>query len=186
MRRDASRVLDEFLVASARTGDKAAFTQLAERWQPKLLAHAYRLLGDTEQARDVVQDGWVDIVRGLSKLKEPRLYPAWAYRIISRRAADKIKKLQRQRKIVGAYEAEPRPGSRSNADIEARADASPLRRALAELPPKQRAAMALFYLEDFSVTEISIALSVPAGTVKTRLMTARKKMRAILQGDPHE
>jgi len=186
MRRDASRVLDEFLVASVRAGDKAAFTQLAERWQPKLLAHAYRLMGDSEQARDVVQDGWVDIVRGVTKLKEPRLFPAWAYRIISRRAADKIKKLQRQRKISEAYKAEPRSLSHSSGAIEARADASPLRRALADLPPKQRAAIALFYLEEFSVTEISIALSVPAGTVKTRLMTARANMRAHLEGDHHE
>ena len=46
MRRDAARILDEYLVASARAGDRADFSQLAERWQPKLLAHAYRLMGD--------------------------------------------------------------------------------------------------------------------------------------------
>ena len=46
-----------------------------------------------------------------------------------------------------------------------------------------RAAIALFYLEDMSVAEMAVALDVPAGTVKTRLMHARRKLRAALEGD---
>ena len=56
-------------------------------------------------------------------------------------------------------------------------------RALAALPPDQRAAIALFHLEDLSIAETAIALNVPAGTVKTRLMHARRKLRAALEGD---
>jgi RNA polymerase sigma-70 factor (ECF subfamily) len=52
--------------------------------------------------------------------------------------------------------------------------------ALATLPAEQRAAIALFYLEDLSVAEIAAALGVPAGTVKTRLMAARDKLRVAL------
>jgi len=183
MARRAARILDEYLAAAARAGDRHAFDQLAGRWQPKLLAHAYRMIGDRELAREIVQDGWVDIVRGLSRLDDIAVFPAWAYRIISRRAVDKIRHLQRQRKISAAYASEPQPAQPSGAVIEAGADAAPLRQAMATLPAEQRAAIALFYIEDFSVTEISIALSVPAGTVKTRLMHARRKMRAVLEGD---
>lgn len=183
MRRDAARILDEYLVASARAGDRAAFSQLAQRWQPKLLAHAYRLIGDTELARDIVQDGWGDIIKGVSRLKDAALFPAWAYRIISRRTVDTIRRLQRQRKITTAYANEPKPSSLSTAGIEAEADATPLRQAMAALPAKQRATIALFYLEGFSVAEVSVALSVPAGTVKTRLMKARRKLRAALEGE---
>ena len=185
MRRDASRILDEYLVVSARSGDRSAFNQLAQRWQPKLLAHAYRLMGDTEQARDIVQDGWSDIVKGLGKLDDAALFPAWAYRIVSRRTVDVIRRSQRQRKITSAYMDEPKVSSTSATNIEAKADATPLRAAMAELPPEQRAAIALFYLEDFSVTEVSVALSVPAGTVKTRLMHARRKLRAHFEGGPN-
>ena len=92
MRRDKARILDEYLVASAKAGNRAAFQQLAERWQPKLLSHAYRLMGDREAARDIVQDCWRDIVTGLSRLDDVALFPAWAYRIISRRAADGIRR----------------------------------------------------------------------------------------------
>lgn len=185
MRRDAARILDEYLVASARSGDRTAFSQLAGRWQPKLMAHAYRLIGDRDAARDIVQDGWADIVKGVERLDDVATFPAWAYRIISRRAADSIRRLQRQRKINSAYADEPKPSAVSTNSIEAGADAFPLRRAIETLPAHQRAAIALFYLEGFSVTEVSVALSVPVGTVKTRLMTARRKLRAVLEGDSH-
>lgn len=183
MRRDAARILDEYLVASVRTGDRAAFSQLAKRWQPKLLAHAYRLAGDTELARDIVQDGWGDIVKGISKLDDAALFPAWAYRIISRRTVDTIRRLQRQRKITTAYANEPKKSSFSVTSIEAEADSTPLRQAMASLSAEQRATIALFYLEGFSVAEISVALSVPAGIVKTRLMNSRRKMRSALEGE---
>ena len=55
--------------------------------------------------------------------------------------------------------------------------------ALSALPQAQRAAVALFYLEDMSVAEVAVALNVPAGTVKTRLMHARRSLRAVLEGD---
>jgi RNA polymerase sigma factor (sigma-70 family) len=51
------------------------------------------------------------------------------------------------------------------------------------LPPDQGSAVALFYLEEMSVAEVAVALNVPAGTVKTRLMHARRKLRAALEGD---
>jgi RNA polymerase sigma-70 factor (ECF subfamily) len=65
------------------------------------------------------------------------------------------------------------------------ADAEPLARAITGLPPEQRATVALFYIEDFSVAEIAAAMSVPAGTVKTRLMHARTKLRTALKGEDH-
>lgn len=183
MQRSAAHILDEYLVASARAGDKAAFSRLAARWQPKLMAHAYRLIGDTETARDIVQDGWNDIVKGLARLDDTAAFPAWAYRIVSRRAADLIRRSQRSRKINKAYTDEPKPSSTTSAAIELNADVTPLRRAIETLPPKQRAAIALFYLEEFSVAQTAVALSVPVGTVKTRLMKARQTLRDVLEGE---
>ncbi len=57
---------------------------------------------------------------------------------------------------------------------------------MATLPASQRAALALFYLENLSVAEIAVALDVPPGTVKTRLMHARRKVRDILEGEANE
>lgn len=182
MRRRTKRILDDYLAASARSGDRGAFEQLAGRWQGKLYAHACRLTGDVELARDVVQDGWSDIVRGLSKLDDTAAFPAWAYRIVTRRAADAIRRAGRVRKLNASYADEPKPQAQSEESIEALADGEPLQRALAALPAEQRAAVALFYREDLSIAEIAAVLGVPAGTVKTRLMHARRKLRASLEG----
>ncbi len=58
--------------------------------------------------------------------------------------------------------------------------------AIADLPSEQRAALALFHIENLSVAEIAVALDVPPGTVKTRLMHARRKVRAQLDGGNDE
>lgn len=182
MSRQAERILDEYLASAARAGGKAAFAQLARRWQPKLLSHAYRLIGERDAAQDLAQDAWADIAQGLHRLEDARLFPAWAYRIVSRRAADLIRRRQRDRRLGSAYAAEPKNDTQGAAQMESTADGAPLRAAMTGLPAEQRAAVALFYLEDFSVAEIAAALNVPAGTVKTRLMHARRKLRAALEG----
>ena len=183
MRRDKTRIFDEYLAAAARVGDREAFGRLAERWQPRLLRHAYRLIGDGEAARDIVQDAWADIAKGLPSLMDASVFPAWAYRIVTRRAADSIRKAQRRRRTSDAFAAEPAVEAHSAAVMEQSINAAPLSAAIAALPPDQRVVIALFYQDEFSVAEIAAALEVPAGTVKTRLMHARKKLRATLEGE---
>lgn len=179
MRRSAARVFDEYLVAAAKTGNRKSFDLLAERWQCKLVAHAWRLTGDVESARDAAQAAWVEIIRGLARLQDERAFPAWAYRIVSRRCARQIDSEVRRRALADALEAEPPQEEQDEyADGGGR-----LRSAISRLPPEQRAAIGLYYLEEMSVAEVAVALAVPAGTVKTRLMHARRKLRAALEGD---
>ena len=181
MQRDSRRVLGEYLVIAAQTGDRAASGQLARLWQPALLRHALRLTGETELARDTLQDAWIDILRGLGGLSDAAAFPAWAYRIVTRKSAASVRGLQRRRQTGAALAAEPEAADDGERNAEALAGRGPLARALATLPVEQRTAMALFYIDDFTVAEIAVALSVPAGTIKTRLMHARRKMRAALE-----
>jgi RNA polymerase sigma-70 factor (ECF subfamily) len=174
-----SRVLDEYLLAAARTGDRKAFDLLARRWQRKLLAHAWRLLRDPEAARDAVQEGWVEIARGLSGLRDDRAFPVWAFRIVTRRCARSVAASVRGRSVAVAL-----AGEEIETDApEAARDHDRLRAAIRTLPEEQRAAVALYHFEELSVAEVAVALDVPAGTVKTRLMHARRKLRAALGGD---
>jgi len=180
--RTKEQLLDEYLVASARIGDRKAFDLLARRWQGKLVAHAWRLTGDVDLAREAAQEGWIEIVRGLGRLRDERAFPAWAYQIVSRRCARRIGQVRRDRALAAATAAEPVEAFTAPADGDAPAMAR-LRAAVAALPPDQRAAIGLFYLEDLDVAQVATALNVPAGTVKTRLMHARRKLRAVLEGD---
>jgi RNA polymerase sigma-70 factor (ECF subfamily) len=177
--RDKERILDAYLVASARLGDRAAFVTLVRGWNGKLTAHAWRLLGDHEGAKDAVQESWAEILRSLSRLRDDEAFPAWAYRIVSRRCARQIGRIRSERRLteeMAAAPAEDEPVRSSSLDVEA------VRAAIRTLPAGQQAAIALFYLEDMSVAQVAVALDVPAGTVKTRLMHARRKLRDTLEG----
>lgn len=182
MDRTREQLLDEYLVASARTGDRKAFDLLARRWGRKLLAHAWRLTGDVDLAREAAQDGWIEIAQGLGRLRDERAFPAWAYQIVSRRCARQIGRRRRERGLTAAVAAEPMIET-ATPEAADPGGAARLQAALAALPEAQRAAVGLFYLEDLSVAEVAIALNVPAGTVKTRLMHARRTLRAVLEGD---
>jgi RNA polymerase sigma-70 factor (ECF subfamily) len=179
------RLLDEYLVVAAQGGDRRAFSDLVRRWQPRLVAHAWRLLGDGEAARDCVQAAWLEITRGLTGLQDERAFPAWAYRIVSRRCARDIASSRQRRNISRAAAAEPEPAP-GQTDFEGRDDARRLHGAIRDLPPAQRAAVALFHFEGLGIAEIAVALDVPAGTIKTRLMHARRALRAVLEGDHND
>jgi RNA polymerase sigma-70 factor (ECF subfamily) len=180
MRRDAQRIFDEYLAAAARAGDRDAWQRLVERWQPRLLRHAWRLGGDPELARDRVQEAWLEIFRGLRRLDDVAAFPAWAFRIVTRRCQRAYRRAGRD-PLDGAgppEEAEmPAPEHQGG---EHAAEVALVLAAMHELPPPQRAALALFHLEHLGVAEIAVALDIPPGTVKTRLMHARHKVRARL------
>jgi len=178
--RAKERALDDYLVASARLGDAKAFGLLAKRWNGRLVAHAWRLLGSHDDAREAVQEAWTEIMRGLAGLHDARAFPAWAYRIVSRRCARQIGQAQARRRLTETIAAQP---DLPALEPEAATDIDRLRAAIRQLPAPQRAAVALFHLEEMSVAEVAVALGVPSGTVKTRLMHARQKLRAVLQGE---
>ena len=180
MARDRERILDAYLVASARLGDRESFANLVRRWNGKLVAHAWRLLRNRESAKDAVQESWAEMLRGLSRLRDEEAFAAWAYRIVSRRCARHIARMKDDRRLAEEMAAAPADDGIAQA---ATPDVDALRRAIRALPPEQQAAIALFYLEEMSVAEVAVALDVPAGTVKTRLMHARRKLRGAWEGD---
>ena len=137
-----------------------------------------------ELAADAVQEAWLEILRGLGGLRDDYAFAAWAYRITTRRCARLIARRQSDRRLARAVEAEPREAGAEDTHDEG--DGARVKRAMADLPPDQRAAMALFHLQGLSVAETAIALDVPAGTVKTRLMHARRKLRDSLEGGRNE
>lgn len=181
MSRDKQIALDAWLAAASRTGDRQARAALVRRWQPRLAGHAWRLLGDADLARDAAQDAWVEIFSGLNRLRDDRAFAAWAFRIVTRRCARLVRGRQAERRLSAAVAAQPDP--RPGPDPDLAIDAEHFARAMEGLPAEQRAAMWLFHIQDLSIAETAIALDVPAGTVKTRLMHARRKLRESLKGD---
>lgn len=175
--RTPSGVLDEYLVLRSQSGDAEAFRGLVERWHTRLLGHAFRFTGDAEAARDITQDCWLAIVRGISTLQDPTRFRPWAYRIVANKSRDWVRREQARRRaadVVGAAKRES--GAACVRDAVAR-----IREGIARLDGEQRLILTWFYLEEMSVREIADALSIPVGTVKSRLFHARSALRACLE-----
>lgn len=176
------RATDGWLVVAAQAGDRRATDRLVTRWHRRLVAHGWRLTGDRAMAEEAVQAAWIDILRGIGALRDERAFPAWAYRIVTRKTATAIGDRITGRALATALEEDVPPPPQSPEDA---ADGATLRRAVTALPPGHRAAVALHYFEGLSIAETAVALGIPAGTVKTRLMHARIRLKAQLQGEAH-
>lgn len=172
------RALIAYHAAGARLGGKADFAALFRLCDPGLRAHARRLCDDAETARDIAQEAWIAIARALPGLRDEGAFLAVALRIVTRVAARDLGRRLRGRAADQGFAG-------MQAGVAPEPDGGDLAAAIAALPPAQRAALALFYLEGLSVAEVAHALDIPPGTVKTRLMHARARLRAHLEGDIH-
>lgn len=179
-----ARVYDELLVTLVRAGNRPAGERLAARWHPRLLRTARRLLRDADQANEAVQDTWLAIAKGLWRLSDPAKFPAWAFGILHRKCADRIKQAQRRRAQF--------PSSDADIDLSAgheapRAeDAVALGQAMAGLSPAHRLAAHLYFAEGLTLAEIASATGVPVGTAKSRLFHARQQLKAALSGEKYD
>ena len=177
--RTAEDVHDELLVMGCQDGDGESLVALVNRWQPRLLCHALRLTREQDAARDVVQDAWVAIVRGIRRLDDPACFAPWAYRIVTNKCADWTRQRQRQRANLVPLVVEP--AAKEGSAEDAQDDAAALRAAIGQLPQGQQAILSLFYVEELSLRDIAEALSLPVGTVKSRLHYARNHLKEIIE-----
>jgi len=176
------QIVNELLVLRSQGGDPAAFEDLARRWQPRFLRLARRLT-QSPDAREVVQEAWLAIVRGLRRLDDPARFGPWALRIVAHKSTDWIRRRQKDRSLDERVAREPLPQPSSSA-IEERARAQGvalLRQALPNLSCDHRAVLEFFYLKSFSVQAIAEHLGISPGTVKSRLFHARRTLRATLE-----
>jgi RNA polymerase sigma-70 factor (ECF subfamily) len=174
---DAERLYDELLVTMVQAGDRAAANRLAARWHPRLARTARRLLAHDETALDAVQDSWLAILHGINGLRDPARFAPWAFGILHRRCVDRIRRTKAKRGREGELENDP-PAADSGAD-----EALAIRFAIAALPPDQRLAAQLFFVEGLTLVEIAEVQAVPVGTAKSRLFHARRQLKAALSGD---
>lgn len=178
MENSIERIRDEWLVLRAQSGDRLALEELVSRWHPRLVRHAGRVIGRQDVAADVVQEAWLAIMRGLSRLEDPACFPRWAYQIVTRRGVDWIRHASRERRVMRTVVnsvpvAEATGGPSSEIDE--------LRHAIRQLPTARRTLLAMHYLDGLAIAEIAEALSIPAGTVKSRLFHTRRELKDILE-----
>ena len=180
MEKQPEQIFDELLVLKSQSGDSRSLSLLISRWHPKLIRQANRHLYDMEASKDVVQESWQAIIKGLTGLKDSTKFGVWALSITSRKAIDWIRKKQISRKRV-SDEVEFQLEHSSDQGNEKEVLIEKIGIALKNLPTDQRIVLSMFYLESLSLHNISKILSLPVGTVKSRLYYAREHLKRILK-----
>ncbi len=179
MNHPTQQIADEWLVLQSQDGDAGAFEQLVSRWQERLWRHARRLVRDETAAWDVLQEAWLSMLKGLSRLDDPTAFAPWAYRVVTLRCVDYVRRRQRQRKVEQALPTPP-PAEPAGQDD----DVEALRAALDELSVEQRALLSLHYREGLRLERIAQILDIPVGTVKSRLHHARAALKKRMMRSP--
>ena len=181
------------LVRQCKNGDREAFRVLVERYQRKVVAIAFGILHDREDALEIAQEAFAKVFTSIQKFKEEASFYTWLYRITVNLAIDRQRQKNRQPQIE---REDPRENDKSRIEgipdtdetdpyeqIKDKELGERIRAALAELTPAHKAVILLREVEGLSYEEISEVLQCSRGTVMSRLHYARKKLQSRLRPD---
>ena len=154
---------------------------------------AYRLSGGAADAEDLVQEASLLAWRGFGSFEAGTNFPAWFYRILTNAFVSRYRKDRRQGHVVALDEVPELYLWRKSAaagredvladpgeTLVARMDAERINAAIIALPEQYRVVAALYFVEELSYQEIADMVSVPIGTVRSRLFRARRRLQAAL------
>lgn len=177
------------LVLAARDGDRTAFEQLVVATSPDTLRLARRLVGDEEDARDVVQEAYLRAFRGIRRFRGDAQFSTWLHRITANCAATHLgRRLRHRHDELAGDEAvvDTSPAHDPVAVAESGALRQRLTAELAELPPRLRAVVVLRDVYDLPHEAIAAELGISVAAAKVRLHRARKHLRERLFPLPGE
>lgn len=162
----------EDTVRRAMRGDAHAFEALVGAEGDDLRRLAVAIVLDHDVGQDVVQDSLVAAWKGLPRLRDPRLFRTWIRRIVINRSRNALRRPRTTSLVDTVTGTDPAARWDDVVAIEA---------AMRQLSPDLRACAALYYLQRATVAEIAQVLDCPEGTVKSRLHTARARLRESLR-----
>lgn len=183
-----TRTSDENIIERALTGDADAFGELVRRWERRIFALSYGMLGREEDARDATQETFIAAFRNLRGFRGDAKVSSWLHRI----AVNQCITRQRRAKVRGETaledEQEKNAGSFSTPSafspsrvVEKREITQAVRRAVNGLPVELRQVIVMKEFEELTFKEIADTLELPLSTVKSRLYTALKQLQMRLE-----
>ncbi len=164
---------DAKLLTEARRGDERSFVSLYRRHGTPLFRFAWRLIGSTATAEDVVQECWVTILQHDRYRADRGSVRGYLFGIVRNLAFERLRISDRESDEPACAETDSGPFE----DVLAAERSKAVARAVAALAPLQREALILFEYEDLSLEEIAQAQGVDIGAVKARLHRARETLR---------
>jgi len=179
---------DEQIVERALTGDAEAFGEIVRRWERRIFALAYGMLGREEDARDATQETFLAAFRNLRGFRGEAKVSSWLHRI----AVNQCITRQRRAKVrneAAIEDEEERHAASFSAPLElsparmaeGKENIDAVRRAVNSLPLDLRQVVLMKEFEELTFREIAEALDLPLSTVKSRLYTAMRQLQMRLQ-----
>jgi len=192
---------DEALIESFRqTKDPTLFKSLIRRYQNRIYNAAYRVLGNAEEAEEVVQDTCVKVHQNLPKFRSQSSFAAWLFAIVHNNCLDIMRTKLRRQSGFRFLQFDPQSTAESEGEVDSQvvsqaADASPnpaemldmeeqgtvIAESLRQLPANQRVVVVLHDIEGFSYQEIAQIVGASLGTVRSRLHYGRLRLKEILE-----
>ncbi|RLD69404.1 MAG: hypothetical protein DRI95_00060 [Bacteroidetes bacterium] len=165
-------------------GDVSKFSYFVESYKNMAFSIAFRIINNTEDAEEVVQDSFLKAFKSLSKFRKDSKFSTWFYKIVVNSSLSKIKKprldissdidLINEKEVIienvgSAYKSLTLADQKKYIDI-----------ALGELNYEERLILSLYYLNENSIEEVSEITGIKKETIKMKLLRARKKMYIVL------
>ncbi len=171
---------DRVLVQRYLGGQREAATALVDRYQKRLFNVALRLLGDVQDAEDVTQTVFLNAFAKLRTYDPKYRFFSWVYRMTVNASLNALKRRRHTVTLEDLPIAVPEAGADSATEARDR-----VKKALTGLRPEDRTLLVLRHLESLSYEEMADVLEIPVKTVKSRLFTARERLRTTLNAQVH-
>jgi len=189
----ATKLTDEQLVKSAVSGDSEAFGEIVKRWERKIFALCFGMLGREDDARDAAQEAFIAAFRNVNNFRGDAKVSSWLHRIAvnqclttKRRAKTRSEDFlddetdEGSRVFIAPLRLSPLRTTEQNERLVL------VRKAVLSLPDDLREVIVMKEFEEMTFQEISEVLELPLSTVKSRLYTALKQLRRKLERSPVE
>ena len=177
------RLADRALILRCQLGEDSAFERLVGGYHRRLRYFIRQLVGSTDVADDVLQEIWVTVFRKIATLRSPDAFVPWLYSVARHKAYHAIR---RPAHVHLKEDCEVVAGADEGQSIEFY-DGDQVHGALGILSPEHREVLILRYFEQMPYSDIAEAVGCPVGTIRSRLNTAKRRMRDHLERtDCHE
>lgn len=173
---------DEHLMTAIYSGNTGAFNELYQRYSKRLLYYFFRMLGNCrEKSQDFLQDIFVKIIERPELFDTGRKFSTWIFSVAHNMCKNEYRRLAIRNNTVLEADFEQYSGLSEPDLSDGQITAHQIYDGLECLGESEKTAFLLYYREDFSLQEIGRVLSIPEGTVKSKLFYARKKLLDKLQ-----
>jgi RNA polymerase sigma-70 factor (ECF subfamily) len=174
---------DTELIVRSKAGDSSAFEQLIFRYDRDVLNIASRYTQNADDAKDIYQESFIRVYKGLGKFEQKSEFTTWLYRIVTNVCL--TYKAKKRRASMSSLEEEGEEGfteqvvsdHRSDAQVHGNEISERIESALQLLSPQQRLVFTLRHYQEYKIREIAVMMDCAEGTVKKYLFEATQKMK---------